>query len=202
MDLFLFDNFYRQKGYTSIAGLDEAGRGPWAGPVVAAAVILPKDLLIEGLNDSKKLTPIKREKLFEIITKKASGIGVGIVDNNSIDELNILQATHKAMNIALSRLGNDYDIVLVDGLPVSTITGKQEAIIQGDGKSASIAAASVIAKVTRDRIMNDFSESYPQFGFSRHKGYGTKEHLAALKKYGPCPLHRRSFSPVKDMVEQ
>ena len=200
MDLFLFDDTYRQKGYPVIAGVDEAGRGPWAGPVVAAAVILPEGLVIEGVNDSKKLTPAKRENLYEIITKQALSYGVGIVDNIAIDEMNILKATHKAMNIALSGLKSAYDIVLVDGNPVPSLPGRQEAIVKGDGKSASIASASIIAKVTRDRIMDDISAVYPNFGFSRHKGYGTKEHLEALKKFGPCPLHRRSFRPIKDMV--
>ena len=202
MDLFCFDDSYRKQGYNVLAGIDEAGRGPWAGPVVAACVVLPSNIVIEGLNDSKKLSPQKREKLFKIIYDISVSVGVEIIDESVIDSLNILNATHAAMKGALSKIKAGFDLVLIDGLPVPGIGSKNESIVKGDQKSACIAAASVIAKVTRDRIMMEMSVKYPQYSFERHKGYGTKLHFEALKKYGPCPVHRKSFSPVKNMKDQ
>jgi ribonuclease HII len=200
MDLFSFDRIYRDKGYSAIAGIDEAGRGPWAGPVVAAAVILPPDAVLPGVNDSKKLTPQKREQLFEQIQSAALGIGVEVVDHTTIDAINILQATYRAMRGALQRLPCSFDLVLVDGWPIPGLAFPQWAITGGDAKSASIAAASIIAKVTRDRIMVELSAKYPAYLFDKHKGYGTPEHQQALAQHGPCPIHRQSFAPVQKLI--
>jgi len=189
------ENSLVRKGFPSVAGVDEAGRGPLAGPVVAAAVILQSN--IRGLDDSKKLTHLQREKVFDLIIKKASGIGIGIVEGSVIDEINILRATFLAMKKAVLDLEKPPDMVLVDG--TSVIPGldlRQRAVIKGDGKCASIAAASVVAKVTRDGIMEELHIKYPGYGFNEHKGYGTKKHFAALKKIGACPAHRKSFAPV------
>ena len=202
MDLFEFDGNYFEEGLTLIAGVDEAGRGPWAGPVVAAAVILPKDARIEGLNDSKKLTSSKREKLFVEIAHKALAVGVGVIGHEVIDEVNILEATYLAMKAAIKGLSSVPELVLVDGWPIPGLRLRQSAIIAGDGKSAAIAAASIIAKVTRDRMMTELSAKYPQYDFHRHKGYGTKEHRSALERYGPCPIHRKSFAPVMEAMEK
>ena len=190
-----YEKYYYQKGVKYIAGIDEAGRGPLAGPVVAAAVILPKDCFIMGINDSKKLSLIKREELFEIINKKALSIGIGIVDPQTIDRINILQATFEAMKKALDALSLKPELVLVDGNQnIPDISVPQEDIIKGDQKSISVAAAAIVAKVTRDRIMDKFHELYSEYGFNKHKGYGTKEHIEAIKKYGLCPIHRESFT--------
>ncbi|HQD51072.1 MAG TPA: ribonuclease HII [Defluviitaleaceae bacterium] len=190
-----YEKYYYQKGVKYIAGIDEAGRGPLAGPVVAAAVILPKDCFIMGINDSKKLSLIKREELFEIINKKALSIGIGIVDPQTIDRINILQATFEAMKKALNALSLKPELVLVDGNQnIPDISVPQEDIIKGDQKSISVAAAAIVAKVTRDRIMDKFHELYSEYGFNKHKGYGTKEHIEAIKKYGLCPIHRESFT--------
>ncbi len=190
-----YEKHYYQKGVKYIAGIDEAGRGPLAGPVVAAAVILPKDCFIMGINDSKKLSLIKREELFEIINKKALSIGIGIVDPQTIDRINILQATFEAMKKALDALSLKPELVLVDGNQnIPDISVPQEDIIKGDQKSISVAAAAIVAKVTRDRIMDKFHELYSEYGFNKHKGYGTKEHIEAIKKYGLCPIHRESFT--------
>ena len=198
MDLFLFDKTFYDKGFASIAGVDEAGRGPLAGPVTAAAVILPKDANIPYLNDSKQLTPKKREELFEIIKKEALAYSVFSADSDTIDKVNILQATFIAMSESVKSLNAIPDLCLIDGNhKIPGLTLKQEAIIDGDAKSAAVAAASILAKVTRDRIMLDCAQNFPQYGFEKHKGYGTKAHLEALKKFGPCPIHRRSFAPVK-----
>lgn len=196
--LFAFDRRYRGQGYDVIAGIDEAGRGPWAGPVVAAAVIFPCDCCIPDLNDSKKISPLKRDKLFDIITARALAVGVGVVGSDVIDAVNILNATYKAMRTAYDGLIRKPDFLLIDGLPVVGLPGPQAAVVQGDGLSASIAAASIIAKVTRDRIMLDLAARYPGYGFERHKGYGTRDHLAALQCHGPCAVHRFSFAPVKE----
>jgi ribonuclease HII len=196
MDLVSFDLNYRKQGYRTIAGVDEAGRGPLAGPVVAAAVILPKNLRIKGLKDSKKLTAKKREEIFTIIERKAERIGLGVMDQRVIDSVNILQATYLAMKQALS--GMHSDLVLVDGWKIPDFSPEQRGIIGGDNKSASIAAASVVAKVTRDRMMIKLSGVYPQYNFKKHKGYGTREHVEALRRFGPCPLHRKSFAPVRE----
>jgi len=186
-----FENKLYSEGYKSIAGVDEAGRGPLAGPVVAAAVILKKDEFIEGLNDSKKLSEKKREELYDTITKKAVAYGVGIVDEKCIDKINILNATKLAMHEALKKINPDY--VLIDAVKLEDLNVKQDAIIKGDAKSVSIAAASIIAKVTRDRIMSDMDKIYPNYGFIKHKGYGTKEHIDAIKKFGASKIHRNTF---------
>ncbi len=197
VDLYSFDSQFRQRGLQRIAGVDEAGRGPWAGPVVAAAVILAPETVIDGLNDSKKLTPLQRENLFPVITANALAFGVGIADQSIIDSINILQATFKAMKDAVAALSVTPDFILVDGSQIPAFGIERQAVIQGDAKSASIAAASIIAKVTRDRIMCEAAAHYPDYHFHKHKGYGTPEHQSALMKHGPCPLHRKSFAPVR-----
>ena len=186
------------KGYEYICGIDEAGRGPLCGPVVAAAVILKKDDHIEGVNDSKKLTEKKREALFEIIKERAVAYSVGIVDEQTIDEINILEATRLAMKKAVEGLSKKPDFALVDAEKKVPIDVPYTPIIKGDALSESIAAASIIAKVTRDRIMREWAQVYPQYGFDVHKGYGTAAHISAIKENGPCPLHRRSF--IKNFV--
>ena len=193
----------RKQGCFFIAGVDEAGRGPLAGPVVASAVILPEDYPIPaGINDSKKLTASMRAKLFHEI-KENSRIrwSVGIVDSSKIDEINILQATYLAMKEAVLALGKDVDFCLVDGLPVHGLPVDHKAIVKGDSRSYSIAAASIVAKETRDQMMVDLASQYPQYGFEKHKGYGTKAHLQALMEHGPCPMHRFSFEPVRKAKE-
>ena len=182
------------KGYSFIAGIDEAGRGPLAGPVVAAAVILPKDSFIPGLNDSKKLSEKRREQLFDIIKKDALDIGVGMVEHDEIDEINILNAAKKAMVLAVKNLKLSPELLLVDAEKLDNLKMQQISILKGDTLSISIAAASIIAKVTRDRLMREMDTEYPQYGFLNHKGYGTKEHINAIKKYGICPIHRISFT--------
>ena len=178
------------------AGVDEAGRGPLAGPVVAASVILSKENPIDGLNDSKALTPRKRSLLYDIILEKSVSFAVGIIENDVIDEINILQATIKAMESSILGLTIKPDLVYIDGNRPTTLEIKQQTIVKGDTKCQSIAAASIIAKVTRDRIMEKMDEIYPQYGFLKHKGYPTKAHYEAIKKYGPCPVHRLSFNGV------
>jgi len=183
-----------KEGYERIAGVDEAGRGPLAGPVVAAAVMLPHDIHIKGLKDSKKLSPKKREKLYKEIFKKAKSVGIGVIGEGKIDEVNIHQASFIAMKVAIKSLSPSPDIVLVDGrhkIPATNIS--QKAIVGGDDIVSSIAAASIIAKVTRDAIMLDLAKKYPGWGFARHKGYGTAEHIRLLKKKGPLPIHRKTF---------
>ncbi len=179
--------------YQNIAGIDEAGRGPLAGPVVAASVILPVDCEILYLDDSKKLSAARREQLYDEITSKAVAYGVGIISASRIDEINILQATYEAMQAAIEDMGEEPGMVLVDAVTIPKIKYKQAGIIKGDACSVSIAAASIIAKVTRDRIMMDFDQMYPGYGFASHKGYGSKAHIEAIKEYGPCPLHRKTF---------
>lgn len=179
--------------YDFVCGIDEAGRGPLAGPVVAGAVILPKNHKILYLNDSKQLSEKKREELYDIIQKEALAIGVGIASPERIDEINILQATYEAMRMAINELKQTPQILLNDAVIIPNVDIKQEKIIHGDAKSLSIAAASVIAKVTRDRMMKAYHELFPEYGFDKHKGYGSKEHIEAIQKYGPCPIHRRSF---------
>jgi len=201
MDLFSFDSNYRQQGYRTIAGIDEAGRGPWAGPVVAAAVILPADLRIPGLNDSKRLTSLQRDKIFAEIALKALAVAVESVNHDVIDSFNILQSTYTAMRAALGKISLPFDLVLVDGWAIPGLRHRQAGLTGGDGLSASIAAASVVAKVTRDRIMTELAISYPEYQFHKHKGYGTAEHRKALLKYGPCPIHRKSFAPVRECLE-
>lgn len=188
-------------GYLRVAGVDEAGRGPLAGPVVAGAVVLPRDAdFLSGLNDSKKLTEKKREVLYEaLVACPEVDWAVGIVTAEEIDCLNILKATHLAMARAVSGLKVKTDFCLVDGLPVKGLPVNHRAIVKGDARSLSIAAASIFAKVTRDRMMIEADALYPQYEFAKHKGYGTKSHMEALRKYGPCPLHRRSFAPIAQM---
>lgn len=185
---------YLNKTYGYLAGIDEAGRGPLAGPVVVGCVILPKESFIEGINDSKKISEKKREVLYEQIIKEAISWGVGIIDQNEIDEINILNATKKALTIAISQLEIKPQHILVDALHgINTLQIPYTSIIKGDATSYSIAASSIIAKVTRDRIMYEWDKVYPQYGFAKHKGYGTASHIQAIKEYGPCPLHRKSF---------
>lgn len=193
MDWFLYEKEAAQKGYSAVCGIDEAGRGPLAGPVFAAAVILPAEVEIPGLNDSKKLTAKKREALFPLIQEKAVSWSVAFATESEIDEINILQATYLAMRRACEGLSIPADYALVDGnrMPPLSVTG--ETIIKGDGLSASIAAASVLAKVSRDRLMLELDSLYPEYQFAKHKGYGTALHVELLRKYGPCPIHRRSF---------
>ena len=188
-----------QKGVKSICGIDEAGRGPLAGPVVVASVIMPKDSMIEGVNDSKKVSEKKIEKLYEEITNTAIAWGVGIIDQREIDEINILNATKKGLTNSLKELEIKPDLILVDALTnIDTLGIPYRSIIKGDAKSYSIAAASIIAKVTRDRIMREWDKVYPQYGFVAHKGYGTVAHIKALKEYGACPLHRKNF--IKNFI--
>jgi ribonuclease HII len=191
------ENSLKDQGFGPVAGVDEAGRGPLAGPVFAAAVILPKNFKVRLIDDSKKLTSKQRDTAYELILKYAVSIGLGIVNENTIDKINILQATFKAMKNALEDLEIDPEYILVDGnRQIPFISLPQKTIIGGDGISASVAAASIIAKVSRDRYMIDLHNRYPKYGFNRHKGYGTKAHLEALNKYGPCPVHRMTFGPV------
>lgn len=186
------NNLYNQ-GYKYICGVDEAGRGPLCGPVVAAAVILPKDICIEGVNDSKKLSEKKREKLYDDIMARALAVGVGISDVDVIEKVNILNATKLAMIQAINDLQITPDYVIVDGNQKIDITIPLDTVIKGDAKSESIACASIIAKVTRDRMLIKYDEKYPEYGFSKHKGYGTKLHIEAIKEYGITPIHRPSF---------
>ena len=204
-----FEEKARRKGYLRIAGVDEAGRGPLAGPVVSAAVILPDDP--EGraamaayayeINDSKKLTPRKRQWLFDCIHNDAAGIGIGIVEAAEIDRVNILQASLQAMALAVSNLVPRPDYLLIDGNFPIPLELPQESIVKGDAKSASIAAASIVAKVTRDRLMEAYHRRYPRYGFSGHKGYPTRAHRQAIASYGPSPIHRRTFKGVREHVE-
>lgn len=202
---FRYERELHQRGCTRIAGVDEAGRGPLAGPVVAAALIFPSDWIVNGLprafwglNDSKQLTPEERDGYFAKLTGRADvRYAIACSDNTLIDEINILQATFRAMNDALAQLNPAPLHVLVDGNQISSVHWRQTPIIEGDAKSYSIAAASVLAKVTRDRMMQEYDRQWPQYGFAGHKGYGTEKHLAALVEYGPCALHRKSFSPMK-----
>ena len=193
--------------YPVVCGIDEVGRGPLAGPVVAAAVVLPKDCTILYLNDSKKLSAAKRDELFDEILEKAVAVGIGMASHIRIDEINILQATYEAMRQAITNLGVKPDVLLNDAVtipgvdelfPETTESILQIPIIKGDAKSASIAAASIVAKVTRDRLMEQLSETYPQYAFAGNKGYGSAEHIQALKEYGPCPIHRNSF--IKNFI--
>ncbi len=184
--------------YSYICGIDEAGRGPLAGPVVAAAVILPKDARILYVNDSKKLSEEKREELYDIIMKEALSVGVGIVSPETIDDINILQATYQAMREAVSQLNPVPDLLLNDAVTIPGLSQKQIPIIKGDAKSLSIAAASIIAKVTRDRLMYEYDKLYPEYGFAGHKGYGSKQHTDAIREHGPCPIHRNTF--IKNFI--
>jgi len=186
-----FENKYSDLAY--VAGIDEAGRGPLAGPVVAAAVILPKDIFLPFLNDSKKVTEKRRDVLFDEIKQNAIAYVIGIASNTLIDEINILQATYEAMREAINSLEKKPDVLLVDAVHIPDINIKQVGIVKGDAKSVNIAAASILAKVTRDRIMAEYDKIYPDYGFASNKGYGTATHIAALKEVGPCAIHRKSF---------
>ena len=189
----IFERACEEEGYTIICGIDEAGRGPLAGPVVAGAVILPKDCEILGINDSKKLSEKRREELYEEVMEKAVAVGTGVVGSRRIDEINILQADYEAMCEAIGKLSVMPQVLLNDAVTIPQVRIRQKNIIHGDAKSISIAAASVIAKVTRDRIMVEYDSLFPEYGFARHKGYGTSDHYAAIRKYGLCQIHRRSF---------
>nr|WP_296958541.1 ribonuclease HII [uncultured Mediterraneibacter sp.] len=194
--------YYEKKydEFTYICGIDEAGRGPLAGPVVAGAVILPKDCEILYLNDSKKLSAAKRDALYDEIMEKAVATGIGMASPARIDEINILQATYEAMREAVSKLGVEPGILLNDAVTIPEMIIQQIPIIKGDAKSVSIAAASILAKVTRDRLMIEYDKVMPEYGFAGHKGYGSREHIAAIKKYGPSPIHRHSF--IKNFVNE
>ncbi len=192
-NLRLYEKEARNRGFRIIAGVDEAGRGPLAGPVVAAAVILPPETNIPGIDDSKRLSPARRENLYHEIVNNAVCWSVGIADVEEIDNINILRATLLAMQRAVRALTQVPDYILVDAVQIPGISVRQLPIVKGDGKSMSIAAASIIAKVTRDNMMDEFDKNFPQYGFASHRGYGTPEHLEMLKKYGPCPLHRKTF---------
>lgn len=188
------ENELHTRGFKNICGIDEAGRGPLAGPVVVAGVIMPQDSMIEGVNDSKKISEKKRELLYDKIIDEAISYSVAIIDQNTIDEINIVQATKKGVTDVVKGLDIRPDLIIIDALThIDTDGVPYESIIKGDAKCYSIGAASIIAKVTRDRIMREWDTVYPQYGFAQHKGYGTAKHIAALKEYGPCPLHRKTF---------
>lgn len=194
-----FENKLYSEGLKYLAGIDEAGRGPLAGPVVVGIAIMKPDSFIEGVNDSKKISEKKRELLYEQITNEAIDWAVGIVDQNEIDEINILNATKKALHMAITNLKIKPDRILVDALEhIDTCGIPYTSIIKGDAKVYSISAASIIAKVTRDRMMKEYDEIYPEYGFAGHKGYGTAKHIQAIKTYGPCPLHRKTF--IKNFI--
>ena len=192
-ELWTLENQIYDEGFTLLCGVDEAGRGPLAGPVCAASVILPRGLVIEGLNDSKKLSEKRREELYDVIRSECISCGVAFATVEEIETLNILEATFLAMNRALEQLSLIPELALIDGNRTKGIALPSRAVIKGDAKCADIAAASVLAKVTRDRYMLEMAERYPQYGFEQHKGYGTKQHYAALLQYGPSPIHRMSF---------
>lgn len=200
MDWYCYQRQAEEKGFRAVCGIDEAGRGPLAGPVCAAAVILPIDCQIEGLDDSKKLSEAKREALFQEVQSHAVAYGIGWASEQEIDQINILQATFLAMNRAVEALTQMADYALVDGnrMPPLPISG--ETVVKGDGKCACIAAASILAKVSRDRLLRELDKQYPEYGFGEHKGYGTKGHYEAIKKYGILPIHRRSF--LKNLSEK
>jgi ribonuclease HII len=191
-----FESAAWRRGITRLAGVDEAGRGPLAGPVVAAAVVLPPGARIAGVDDSKRLLPEERERLFDVIRGRAVGVAVAVVDHVTIDRINILQATRLAMGQALAALDVEPELVLTDFVAVPGLRCPQRNLVEGDRRSASVAAASIIAKVTRDRIMEEADREYPAYGFRRHKGYATPEHRTALEQHGPCALHRRTFAGI------
>ena len=195
-----FEGMYTRRGYHRIAGVDEVGRGPLAGPVVASAVILPREGIGEKLFDSKKISPKIREHLFEIILTKAQGVGIGIIGQDEIDSINILEASLKAMALAINSLPLPPDFILIDGPYGLKLSIPQKPIRKGDQLCNSIAAASIVAKVTRDRMMWECHQKYPQYNFAKHKGYGTKEHRRAIEKFGICDLHRKTFRGVKEYL--
>ena len=194
IELKKIDKEFYNMGIEYVAGIDEAGRGPLAGPVVVACAIMPENSMIEGVNDSKKITESKREKLYDLIVNEAISYGVGIINQDEIDEINILQATKKGLTEAIKSMEIKPNLILVDALEgIDTLGIPYKSIIKGDAKSYSIAAASIIAKVTRDRIMREWDKIYPEYGFSGHKGYGTAKHIEAIRKYGLTPIHRKTF---------
>lgn len=199
MEMTEFERQLRAQGFSILAGIDEVGRGPLAGPVVTSAVILPESFYLPGLNDSKKIPESKRELFYEMIYKEALSIGVGVVHSDIIDEINIYQATKKAMIAAVNDLSGLPDHLLIDAMELD-VPIPQLSLIKGDARSISISAASIIAKVTRDRMMKEYGEKYPEYGFEKHMGYGTSQHLDALDKHGLTPWHRRSFAPVKEIA--
>ena len=201
-DLWDYETKAREKGYRLVAGADEAGRGPLAGPVVAAAVVLPPDAILQGLDDSKKLSPAKREELFPKIQTQAIAYGVAVVNPEVIEEINILQAALLAMKQAVEMFPSDPDLLLIDGNQKIDSSIEQWAIVKGDAKSFSISAASVLAKVTRDHIMEDYHHLYPQYEFARHKGYGTRLHRDLIAEHGPCPIHRSTFKGVAEYLNR
>jgi len=204
--LSLFDDSYRRQGYRLIAGVDEAGRGPLAGPVVAAAVILKQEASLPGIDDSKKLTAKQRDRALYLVMENSLAVGIGIIEAPEIDRMNILQASLIAMYYAVCSLNQTPDLVLVDGnrtpgkIPKGLTPGSIKAVVSGDSKSLSIASASIIAKCLRDSLMRGHHKDFPCYGFDKHKGYGTRAHLAALNEFGPCPIHRKSFEPVKSLM--
>jgi len=198
--MFAYETAAKAKGYQTVAGVDEAGRGPLAGPVVAAAVLLAPDSKFNGLDDSKKLSPKIREKFFLIIKEQALSYGIGIVDVKKIEKINILQASLLAMKHAVENLSLKPDLLLIDGNQAIDTDIKQWTIVKGDSLSQSIAAASVLAKVTRDKLMEQYHEQFPRYAFNKHKGYGTRLHRDLIKKYGPCPIHRRTFKGVVEYI--
>ena len=202
MNLIEYEAKAARQGFRNISGVDEAGRGPLAGPVVAAAVIFSPNINIVDLDDSKKLSPKKREELFLEIKDRATTYGVAVIGHRIIDEINILQAARLAMKQAVDQLNPIPDLLLIDGNQKIESTLDQWAIVKGDSKSLSIAAASVLAKVTRDRIMDDYHKLYPQYEFNRHKGYGTKLHRTLIQEYGPCPIHRSKFKGVSEYINR
>ena len=201
-DPLFFEEQAKKNGYRFVAGIDEAGRGPLAGPVVSAAVILPTTFDLPGLTDSKKLSAKQRERLYPMIRQQAVAVGIGLASPREIDELNILAATLKSMQMAVSRLSISADFLLIDGISPISSDIPQKTIKKGDSRSQSIAAASVVAKVVRDRIMVVFDRHFPEFGFAQHKGYGSKEHMQTIARIGPTPLHRLSFRGVREYVEE
>lgn len=200
--MYVYEHQAIEDGYDVVAGVDEAGRGPLAGPVSVAAVILPPDLYLPKINDSKKLSAKVREELFDEIQDKAIAVGTALIDAQTIDRVNIYQATINGMYEAIFMLKPEPKKVLIDAVQLDNLPMASESIIRGDAKSASIAAASIIAKVTRDRLMDAYDKQYPEYGFAQHKGYGTAQHIEALKKYGPCPIHRVSFEPVRSLASK
>ncbi|AWI12136.1 ribonuclease HII [Caldibacillus thermoamylovorans] len=197
--MMVYEKEAQKQGFQYVAGIDEVGRGPLAGPVVAAAVILPENIFISGINDSKKLSSKKREQLYQEIKNEALAIGIGVVGADVIDEINIYQATKKAMNIAINQLSIFPDFLLIDAMKIDTpIT--QRSLIKGDSLSVSIASASIIAKVYRDRLMMEYSKKYPEYQFEKNAGYGTREHIQAIRKFGPTPIHRKTFAPIKEYI--
>lgn len=199
VEMTFFENKYRSQGFGYIAGVDEVGRGPLAGPVVAAAVILPADFFLPGIDDSKKLTERKRLEYAEKIQKEAIAVSIAMIHADEIDKINIYEATKKAMKSAIASLKTQPDFLLIDAMKLET-PYPSESIIKGDAKSVSVAAASIVAKVARDKLMVDISAAYPDYGFQQNMGYGTKQHLLALQHQGITPYHRKSFAPIKDMI--